>query len=69
MPDDITPEPLGLATAGQLRRAGFVVEPTDTDPSATSGFDIVVNHTDPSSVPEFEKAKKRGDAFPKKKKP
>lgn len=64
MPDDVTPT-LGLATAGQLRRAGFVVEPAKTDDSATGGFDILTNHTDEHSRPEHEAAVKRGDAFPK----
>lgn len=52
---------LALATAGQLRRAGFVVEPEKTDDSATTGFDVLTDHTDEHSRPEFEKAKKRGD--------
>ena len=61
MPD----EPLGRATAGQLRRAGFVVEPAGTDDSATTGFEVTTSHTDEWSKPEFAKAKKRGDHMPK----
>lgn len=59
------PDPLGRATAGQLRRAGFVVDPKGTDDSATTGFEILTDHTDEHSRPEHEKARKRGDAFPK----
>lgn len=55
---------LGRATAGQLRRAGFVVEPKTTADDATTGFEIVTNHSDPASIEEHAKAKKRGDAMP-----
>ena len=62
-------QPLARATAGQLRRAGFVVEPASTDDSATTGFEVLCNHSDPPSVAEHEKARKRGDAFPKGRSP
>lgn len=55
------------ATAGQFRRAGFVIDPEGTDDSATTGFEVLSTHTDEYSAPEFEKAKKRGDAFTKDK--
>ena len=58
---------LGLATAGQLRRAGFVILPDQTGDDATDGFEIACNHADPPSAAEHEKAKKRGNAFPKTK--
>lgn len=60
MPDAPTPD-LGRATAGQLRRAGFKVEPAATDDSATTGFEVLCNHGDPVSVAEFDKARRRGD--------
>lgn len=60
---DTAPD-LGRATVGQLRRAGFRVEPDSTDDSATTGFEIICNHGDAPSVAEFEKAKKRGDHLP-----
>ena len=59
MPDD-SPD-FGLATAGQLRRAGFEVAPPTTDDSATTGFEVLTHHGDEHSRPEWEKAKKRGD--------
>lgn len=60
MPENL----LGRATAGQLRRAGFKVEPEITDDSATTGFEVLCNHGDPPSIAEHEKARKRGDAVP-----
>ena len=63
MPD--SPSELGRATAGQLRRAGFHVAPDSTDDSATTGFEVLTNHTDAPSVEEHEKARKRGDHLPK----
>lgn len=60
-----TPDTLARATAGQLRRAGFVVDPASTDDSATAGFEVLTNHSDPPSVAEYEKAKKRGDHMPR----
>ena len=57
-------ERLGRATAGQLRRAGFVVTPTTTDNSATRSFEILCNHGDPPARAEHLKAVTRGDAFP-----
>lgn len=66
MPDVPSPgEPLGRATAGQLRRAGFKVSPETTDDSATTGFEVLCNRGDPPSLAEFEKARKRGDHLPK----
>lgn len=62
MPDPIA---LARATAGQLRRAGFVVP--DVDDSATTGFEVLCNHTDDLSSTEHQKAKKRGDHLPKAK--
>lgn len=59
MPD----APTGRATAGQLRRAGFYVDPA-IDDSATTGFEVLTDHTDEYSWPEFEKARKRGDHEP-----
>lgn len=64
MPDNNRPT-LGLATAGQLRRAGFDIEPETTDDSATTGFEVLSDHTDEHSRPEFETAKTRGDHMPK----
>lgn len=58
MPDNT----LARATAGQLRRAGFVVP--DVDDSATTGFEVLTNHDDPLSVEEHAKARKRGDHLP-----
>lgn len=60
---DASPD-LGRATAGQLRRAGFVVDPPGTEDSATTGFEVLTNHSDPVSAAEHEKARKRGDAMP-----
>lgn len=65
MPDTPTPDPLARATAGQFRRAGFAVEPADTDDSATVGFDVVCHHGDERSKAEITKARKRGDDMPK----
>lgn len=62
MPDPII---LARATVGQLRRAGFAVEPADADDSVTTGYEVLCNHTDPSSAAEHEKAKGRGDHMPK----
>lgn len=53
---------LGRATAGQLRRAGFVVP--DVADDATTGFEVLTNHADPVSMEEHAKAKKRGDHQP-----
>lgn len=53
---------LARATAGQLRRAGFVVP--DVDDDATTGFDILTNHLDELSMAEHAAAVERGDAFP-----
>ena len=64
MPDDAPTPDLGRATAGQLRRAGFKVEPPTTDDSATQGFEILCNHGDAPSVAEFDKARGRGDHLP-----
>jgi hypothetical protein len=58
------PETLGRATAGQLRRAGFRVEPETTDNSATTGFEVLCNHGDAVDRAEHEKARARGDAMP-----
>lgn len=58
---------LGRATAGQLRRAGFVVEPKTTSDDATTGFEILTNHADPASSEEHQRARKRGDAMPPEK--
>ena len=66
MPND-APD-FGLATAGQLRRAGFEIAPPSMDDSATTGFDILTNHSDDTSAKEFEKAATRGDHLPKGKK-
>lgn len=55
---------LGRATAGQLRRAGFVVLPPSTTDDATTGFEIVTSHGDPVAAEEHARAKKRGDAMP-----
>jgi uroporphyrinogen-III synthase len=55
----------GRATAGQLRRAGFEVDPANTDDSATTGFEILTNHGDERAQAEFAKATKRGDHMPK----
>jgi hypothetical protein len=60
---DASPD-FGLATAGQLRRAGFHVEPTTTDDSATTGFEVLASHGDEHSRGEFEKARERGDHLP-----
>ena len=60
MPDDLPT--LARATAGQLRRAGFVVE--GVDDSATTGFEVLTSHTDELSRAEHAKAVKRGDAAP-----
>lgn len=62
MPDDLPA--LARATAGQLRRAGFLVEPKGTDDSATTGFEVLTSHTDELSSAEHVKAAKRGDAMP-----
>lgn len=63
MPDTDTKEtPLARATAGQLRRAGFVVPAVDD--SATTGFEVLVHQGDELAVAEHAKAVKRGDAFP-----
>lgn len=59
MPED---RPLARATAGQLRRAGFVVP--DVDDSATTGFEVLTHQGDDQAQAEHAKAKKRGDAFP-----
>lgn len=59
------PNTMGRATAGQLRRAGFVVDPEATGDSATTGFEVLTDHSDEHSRPEFEAAKKRGDHLPK----
>lgn len=64
MPDAPSHE-LGRATAGQLRRAGFHVDPETTDDSATTGFEILCTHGSPPDREEFEKARKRGDHLPK----
>ena len=65
MPDALPA--LGRATAGQLRRAGFKVEPETTDDSATQGYEVLCHHGDPPSAAEFEKARKRGDHLPPRK--
>ena len=53
---------LGRATAGQLRRAGFIVPHVADD--ATTGFEVLTNHADQPSIAEFDKARKRGDHLP-----
>jgi hypothetical protein len=60
-------ETLALATAGQLRRAGFIVEPKGTDDSATAGFDVLVSAGAGEEAAQVEHATaiERGDAFPK----
>lgn len=55
---------LARATAGQLRRAGFVILPDDTPDNATSGFEVVTGQGDEQSRAEHAAAVKRGDAFP-----
>lgn len=57
-----TPD-FGRATAGQLRRAGFFVDPEAMADDATTGFEVLTNHTDEPSRAEHAKAAKRGDAM------
>lgn len=55
---------LARATAGQIRRAGFAVQPASTPDDATTGFEALCHHADPVSAAEHAAAKERGDAFP-----
>lgn len=67
---DLPAGPLMLATAGQLRRAGFHIVPDTTDNSATTDFDVVTSPAvEEPSLTEFETAKKRGDHMPGRGKP
>lgn len=63
MPDETTETPLARATAGQLRRAGFVV-PEGVADDATTGFEVLVHQGDAAAVEEHQAAVARGDAFP-----
>ncbi len=66
---DVPETPMALATAGQFRRAGFIVEAADTDDSATTGFDVLVSAGAGDELAQLEHraAVERGDAFPKAK--
>ena len=64
MPDQ-PDQPLARATAGQIRRAGFVVP--DVDDDATTGFEVLTHHLDDRSRAEHAEAVKRGDDRPKAK--